>query len=887
MADGFRRPDPLIFDENIAENWRIFEREYDIFIAAAHFDKPARTRAYILLNIAGPEAIERERSFVYAAEVRAPGPDGAIIAAAESREDPDCLKRKFREICNPQSNRTMERHKFHSRNQKQGESIESFIRDLRIKAKSCDSGDLTDELICDRIVCGITSDPLRKTLLRDGELTLAKAVSTCRIHEMTEENSKTLATQATSVDAVRPVLNRKHQLKPKSFPQTITNCSNCGNSHVAKREKCPAFGQQCHNCGKLNHYKSCCKSQPRNTRNSNRKASNQLVHEVAADQPTVCEDETFYVDGVEVDNCVNCVKFKANEKDEGFVTIHINGKPIEMKVDTGPKCNVMSLENLKRVTNGKQLLKHKTTANLVAYGGTTIKTDGMVTLPCCLKGQQHSLSFFIVDKEVQPLLGFRACMNMGVVKMSPDVHQVTMESRADFNTQILTEYKDLFREELGELPVTYSMTVDPNIQPVIRPAHRIPIAMQERVKAELERMQSIGVITPVAEPTNWVSSMVAAHKKGKQEIRLCINPKDLNTALKRPHYPMRSVEEVAAQMSGATVFSVLDAKNSFWQIRLDKKSSMLTTFSTPFGRYRFLRMPFGINSASEVFQRSIEHLFAGQPCSVIVDDIIIGGRGVAEHDANLRRVLERAREVNLRLNPDKCKFRLEQVGYVGHIFTSEGLKADPSKTVAITNMPVPTDVNSLQRFLGMVNYLGKYIPNFSEIAAPLRKLTHKETAWCWFQQHQEAFDRLKSLLSSPPVLAYYDVKEPVTLTCDASCHGLGAACMQNGRPVAFASRVLTDTETRYAQIEKELLAVVFACTKFRDYIYGKPTIVETDHQPLPAWKISEGTQQRTVYYKPSVQSSNEDGPQEKASSSLLSVSFSLTETNSQWKMGSS
>ena len=138
---------------------------------------------------------------------------------------------------------------------------------------------------------------------------------------------------------------------------------------------------------------------------------------------------------------------------------------------------------------------------------------------------------------------------------------------------------------------------------MVRPAHRIPVAMQERVKAELERMQSIGVITPVTEPTDWVSSMVAAHKKDKQEIRLCINPKDLNTALKRPHHPMRSVEEVAAQMSGATVFSVLDAKNSFWQIRLDKKSSLLTTFSTPFGRYRFLRMPFGINSASEVFQR--------------------------------------------------------------------------------------------------------------------------------------------------------------------------------------------------------------------------------------------------------------------------------------------
>lgn len=141
MADGFRRPEPLIFDENVAENWRIFEREYDIFIAAAHADKTDKTKAYILLNIAGPDAIERERSFMYAAEVR--NEAGAVIRPAESREDPECLKRKFREICNPQNNRTMERHRFHSRNQKQGESIESFISDLRIKAKSCNFGDLT------------------------------------------------------------------------------------------------------------------------------------------------------------------------------------------------------------------------------------------------------------------------------------------------------------------------------------------------------------------------------------------------------------------------------------------------------------------------------------------------------------------------------------------------------------------------------------------------------------------------------------------------------------------------------------------------------------------------------------------------------------------------
>ncbi len=134
---------------------------------------------------------------------------------------------------------------------------------------------------------------------------------------------------------------------------------------------------------------------------------------------------------------------------------------------------------------------------------------------------------------------------------------------------------------------------------MIRLAHHIPVALQGRVKAELDHMENLGVITPVTEPTDWVSSMVAAHKKDEAEIRLCINPKDLNTALKRPRHPMHSAEEMAAQMSGTTVFSILDTKKpSFWQIRLDKKSSTLTTFSTPSGHHRFVRMPFGINSAS-------------------------------------------------------------------------------------------------------------------------------------------------------------------------------------------------------------------------------------------------------------------------------------------------
>ena len=177
---------------------------------------------------------------------------------------------------------------------------------------------------------------------------------------------------------------------------------------------------------------------------------------------------------------------------------------------------------------------------------------------------------------------------------------------------------------------------------------------------------------------------MAQHKKGTDEIRVCIDSRDLNKALKRPHPPTKTVEEVAAKMDGATIFSVLDAKSSFWQVPLDHQSSKLTCFSTPYGHFRFLRMPYGLCASSDVFQHAMETLFEGLPCSIIVDDILVGGKDQQEHDKNLRQVLNRAREENLKLNPSKRKFGVSNVGLVGHLLTSDGLKPDPDKVTAIS-----------------------------------------------------------------------------------------------------------------------------------------------------------------------------------------------------------
>ena len=501
--------------------------------------------------------------------------------------------------------------------------------------------------------------------------------------------------------------------------------------------------------------------------------------------------------------------------------MEINGQPVEIKIDTGAKCNVITLDIFKRISRNEKIDKTRA-VQLVAYGGDTLTTMGSVMFEVHLPSMSRNLEFRVVDKPVTPLLGLTDSLSLNLIQLHSQVHEVVTTDA--FRAAILHEYKDLFRGDLGNIPFFYKMRLDANVTPVVRPSRRIPLAMEESVKAELDRIVKIGAITSVSEPTEWVSQMVAAKKKDGG-IRICIDPRDLNKALKRPHHPMRTVEDVASHMPNATVFSTLDARSGFWQIKLDHESSLLTTFSTPFGRFRFLCMPFGITSASEVFQRAMEELFAGYPCAIIVDDLLVWGEGTADHDVNLKKVLERAREVGMKLSPKKCKFRLNQVSYVGHQFTNGGLKPDEAKVAAIKEMPTPDGPEELRRFLGMINYLHKFISNFSEKTAPLREL---------LQNDVQAFNTLKADISQPPVLRYFDPSKPVTLSVNASKSGLGAACLQDGYPVAYASRALMEAETRYAQIEKELLSATFSCRKFHDFIYGRQATIETDHKPLTA-----------------------------------------------------
>ena len=427
----------------------------------------------------------------------------------------------------------------------------------------------------------------------------------------------------------------------------------------------------------------------------------------------------------------------SNFKNEIHVTAVVENSSFELKVDSGAKCNVISDTTIKSLSlSSKPRLNTKNGVKLVTYSKDTIPTLGTCVLHCKISDVLCPLEFQVVKGNAKTILGLRDALKLNLISLHPDVHEITpspcqLPKPDNIPSDIWSDYSELFSDQPGCLPITYKMKLDPDVPPVVKPPRSIPHAMREKVKESLDKMEENGIIAKVTEPTEWVSSMVAAKKKNTEELRICIDPQDLNKALMRPHHPLKTLDEVVSSIPGAKIFSILDAKSAFWHIKLDKQSSYYTTFNSIYGRYRYLRMPYGITSGSEVYQRAIEMLTENTPCKVIVDDILVYGTDMADHDRNMKIVLDRLREICLRLNVNKCKFRITEVKYVGNVFTSKGLLPDPEKVTAINEMPAPEDKKSLQRFLGMTNYLSRFVENYSDKTYILRELLHDKVAWHW------------------------------------------------------------------------------------------------------------------------------------------------------------
>lgn len=797
-------------DSSLPDRWRRWAQTMQLYLDLAFNDKAEKEKCSLFLYVIGQDGRD-----IY---------NNNLTFTEEEENKVAPLFTKFQAYCNPKQNVTMERNKFFSRLQAQSESIDQYVTELRTIARNCGFDTRMDEFLRDQLVLGTNSDRVKERLLREDDLTLDRAIAISRADEESKKHLKHLSAE-TSVHGMNlkqqkqgqqrqaQGQSKQHKTRLKqatsgfnkkgSSEQTATSanpstekskCGNCGFGHA--RKKCPAFGQQCFNCGKMNHFKHVCR-QARRVHTLEQPATNTSTR-----APT--EPETLFIETI-------TTEIRGNEC---FSTQKVEGHYITFKIDTGSQANILPVDEYYKIKGGTEL--QKSTAKLTSFTGDTLPVMGT----CQLKCQDQLLDFFVANTNQPPILGLKSSQDLELIQ----IHNMQLEST-------VRQFPTVFTG-LGHLQPAYHVKLDPNVPPVVSPSKRIPATLRDKLRLKLSQMEKQEVIRKVDEPTDWVSSLAIVDKPNTNDLRICLDPKHLNEAIKREHFQLPTIEEITTRMAGATKFTKLDANSGYWQIPLDTESQLLTTFSTPFGRYCFLRMPFGIKSAQEVFQKRISQNFGDLPgVETNIDDIIIWGND-DNHDERVRKALERCKRINLTLNLQKCEFGKNSVKYLGHILSADGVKPDPSKSEAIQKMPAPRDRKGVQRLMGTVNYLAKFVPEMSTKTAPIRELLKHDVNFQWEKPQEDALKKIKHVLTSQPVLVFFDVKKPVTISCDASKSGLGAVLLQEERPVAYASRSLTNTEVRYAQIEKELLAVVFALERFHEYTYGQQVTVQSDHKPL-------------------------------------------------------
>ena len=657
---------------------------------------------------------------------------------------------------------------------------------------------------------------------------------------------------------------------------------------------CPAKGRTCTKCGRDDHFARVCLMDPLpNFKGKSYKAdgkrTRQGLHELSIAEPDSHgnhdDDMVDLCYGLEQVHHTTSIHPKPGKR--YFTTLHLSLRgdtftELQYQLDSASTCNTISDTWLKKLGATKI---QRSSCMLFPYGQSTpIKPLGHVSLLCDVNGKYETLKFQVLSSKIMgkkpALLCGEDAERLGLMKFHPKVEVFAISAQTqDVQTpsvttsqarkpvplpsrpihipanrklpppgqlqkeDILATYKGCF-SGIGKLGPPVHFSVDTSVSPVQMPIHRVPLAKREKEKITIQRYVEMGILAKVEEPTAWVSNETI--RETPKKFRICIDPSQtVNKAIQRPLFQMPTLTEQLHKLSHAKCFSLLDVREGFLHVPLDEKSSYMTTMHTSYGRYRWLRLPFGVNSAPEEFQSRLASALEGlSGIANIADDILLYGEGntyeeaVADHDRRLVALMERCAQRNIRLNPDKFRFKLRRVPFMGNVVTDKGLQPDPDKVSAIVQMPSPKTKADVLRLIGMVNYLSPFCPNASTVIQPLRTLTHDGAEFLWAEPQQEAFRKIKELIANAPTLLYYDLTKPVVLQVDASDFGLGGALLQANaegklQPVAFTSCSLSPTERNYSQIEKECLAICNGLQKFDTWLYGKSDIeVHSDHQPL-------------------------------------------------------
>ncbi len=866
-ANDILKP-PQLSLEYSPEEMRIWAEKFKAFYASSKLDTVTvgEQQAYLIVCLDNHLA-SRLRD-----EIRA---DTPVLG------DDSCMKVLEQEFLNkyPLFNRRL---KFFQCKQSHGQAFSDFATTLRKIGDEAELGSIgIDELYVFKFIGGCADPKLKEKFLKEEDPSWEDLKRVFRAYERAQVAMKAETKSSRTDTDNRGRRYGRGKGKGKSHDRR-EKCYRCGAGNHPPAE-CPHKGAFCYRCEKQGHIDRACawqrrgrsssrgreassdratrgggrRSEPRDGRGRSREPSKSREATPSPDKETrgVKENKSSRIASV------SCAAQGAGRGSIPVPDLNVHfstGKrsfTAPVTPDTGSTRTIFPLQLLHEHNVRFKKVNHE---KLYAADGNQMACEGVFTCWARSEALQDDVPIdAIVSSAIDKVLlswhdlialqvipeGFPHSVCQRTTPTTPGTTSTRKTKLVDFaglKEAMLQKYPTVLQEGLGENvlegePMQIHLRKDIPIKPKkVMTARSVPRHRQEKAQKLIQQMVNTHVLQEVTVPTQFCS---ASHFVDKPNggVRLTTDYKNtLNPFVCRPVHPFPTTEEILQQIEPTSqCFAKLDAVSGYFQIPLDEESSFLTTFLTPWGRYRYLRAPMGLSASSDEWCYRSDRALEGLPGVLkLVDDVLVQAPDEEILRKRLNAVLRQCEKKGITISSKKFAVG-STIHFAGHVISPEGIRPDDEKLKSIRNFPVPTNISELRSFLGLANQLGNFLPDLAQASSTIRTLLKKDMAWNWLPEHQKEFDHVKTLLTSNPVVAHFNPELPSVLLTDASrLHGTGYALMQNDRLIRCGSQSLTSAESRYSTIELEMLGLVKAVRKCRYYLHGGHFKVLTDHRPL-------------------------------------------------------